>query len=131
MSTVNVALQAAPVPATVNGTLMVQSHPSGAAIFLDNLFKGVTPLNLPSVPPGEHTLTLRINGYDDAVRQVTITGGNTTDVLIEMVPTAPPTEKPTQTPEPTRTKAPAPIFALCTGISLAAVAVLRSRRSDL
>lgn len=130
VSTVNVALQAAPVPATVNGTLMVQSNPSGAAIFLDNLFKGVTPLNLPSVPPGEHALTLRINGYDDAVRQVSITGGNTTDVVIEMVPTAPLTQEPTQTSEPTQTKSPAPMFALCTGIGLAAVALVLSRRSD-
>ena len=130
VSTVNVALQAAPVPATVNGTLMVQSNPSGAAIFLDNLFKGVTPLNLPSVPPGEHALTLRINGYNDAVRQVSITGGNTTDVVIEMVPTAPLTQEPTQTSEPTQTKSPAPMFALCTGIGLAAVALVLSRRSD-
>ena len=130
VSTVNVALQAAPVPTSINGTLMVNSNPSGAAIFLDNLFKGITPLTLPSVPPGDHTLTLRINGYNDAVRPITITGGNTTDVMIDLVPTAPQTEEPTQTPVPTPTKAPSPLFALCAGISLAVVFVLIQRRSN-
>jgi len=130
ISTVNVALQAAPVPAAINGTLNIDSHPSGAAIFLDNLFKGISPLTILSVPPGEHTLTLRINGYNDAIRQITITGGNTTDVLIEMVPISPPTAEPTKTPVPTPTKAPAPVSALLAGVILAAVFTIRHQRSQ-
>ncbi|HOJ97814.1 MAG TPA: PEGA domain-containing protein, partial [Methanospirillum sp.] len=85
---------------------------------------------LSSVPSGEHTLTLRINGYNDAIRQITITGGNTTDVLIEMVPISPPTAEPTKTPVPTPTKAPAPVSALLAGVILAAVFTIRHQRSQ-
>ncbi len=130
VSTVHVALQAAPVPAAINGTLNIDSHPSGALIFLDNLFKGISPLTLSSVPSGEHTLTLRINGYDDAIRQITITGGNSTDVLIEMVPALPVTPEPAETAVPTPTKAPAPVSALFAGVILAAVFIMRHQGSN-
>lgn len=127
-STVQVALQSSPNPATKNGTLVVNTNPSGAYVFLDNLFKGITPLTLPSVQPGQHTLIVRMNDYSDATRPVTITGGNTTDMIIEMVPIAQPTKEPTQTPLPTQTRAPVPLLAIIGG--LCAAGFLFHRRNN-
>ena len=50
----------------VNGTLSILTNPSGANVFLNNVFRGITPLTLIEVPPGYH------DGHDTA-RQVTRT----------------------------------------------------------
>ena len=128
ITTLNVALSAAPSPSAVNGTLMVSSEPSGATILLDNRFIGITPLSIPSVAPGDHTLILRMGGYQDAVKQVTISAGGVTDVMADMIP---PTPEPTMTPRPEPTMA-APGLALSVlgviGAALLLVYGVKSRR---
>lgn len=114
VTTLNVALSAAPAPSAVNGTLMVSSHPSGATILLDNRFIGITPLSVPSVGPGDHTLILRMDGYEDAVKQVTITAGGVTDVMVDMI---------ALTPEPTMTPSPEPTMA-GQGLALSVIGVI-------
>ena len=62
-----------------NGQILIYSSPSGANIYLDNAYKGITPLILPNVPVGSHTVTLRMNGYQDLVKPVNVIGGSTVD----------------------------------------------------
>ena len=47
----------------VAGTLIVESLPSGAQVFLDGKLLGVTPLSLASVPGGDHAIYLDRGGY--------------------------------------------------------------------
>jgi hypothetical protein len=76
---------------------MITSSPSGADAYLDNQYKGITPLTLTGVSPGTHTVTLKVNGYADWTGTVQVNSGQTTSVTATM------TAVPTPTPTPTRT----------------------------
>jgi hypothetical protein len=69
------------VPVTLeaisSGSLSVSSNPSGAQIFLDGENMGVTPLTLPSIAEGQHSLLLQLAGYSDYNETVTVTPGET------------------------------------------------------
>jgi hypothetical protein len=58
-----------PVPSTPStigrfaGTLVVESRPSGARVFLDNKAIGTTPLSVDDIAAGEHALRLEHDGY--------------------------------------------------------------------
>ena len=72
-----------PVPA---GTLRVVSIPFGASVFLDNLFKGTSPLLVSAIPTGNHTVTLAAEGYENSTSAIVIQQGKTTHLNINMVP---------------------------------------------
>ncbi len=48
----------APAPIVATGTATISSRPEGAAVVIDGIARGVTPLRL-SLPVGEHTLDLQ------------------------------------------------------------------------
>ncbi|MEI6842580.1 MAG: PEGA domain-containing protein, partial [Methanomicrobiales archaeon] len=48
------------------------STPSGASVYLDESNKGATPLTIPTVTYGTHTLKLTYPGYQDSSNQVTV-----------------------------------------------------------
>ncbi|MFA4859815.1 PEGA domain-containing protein [Methanoregula sp.] len=80
--------------ADTTGQIQIVSTPPGANIFLDNVFRGITPATLNDIPQGSHVLSLKQSGYNDAVQTVSVTGGQTTPVSIslgEALPT--PTQK--------------------------------------
>jgi hypothetical protein len=55
---------AAPAPARgFSGTLLVDSRPSGAKVYLDGQLSGTTPLSLNDVRAGEHAIRLEREGY--------------------------------------------------------------------
>jgi hypothetical protein len=62
-----------PAPTPEYGQITVTSEPAGANVFLDNTLRGITPMTIKAVPNGRHTVTLRFDGYDDAVQDVTVT----------------------------------------------------------
>lgn len=65
--TVNAYLQL--LPASSNGGIAVSSDPAGAAVYLDDQYRGVTTaygdLELTGVTAGSHTLSVRLDGYDE------------------------------------------------------------------
>ena len=69
---------AAPTP--IYGRLNVAATPLNAEILLDGRPVGQTPLMLPEVLEGEHTVTLHRAGYADMERRVTVTEGETATV---------------------------------------------------
>ncbi|GAB7015478.1 PEGA domain-containing protein [Methanogenium cariaci] len=54
------------------GTLSVSSNPSGAAIYLDQIYYGTTPKTIGGVSAGLHDLELTKAGYEDSVMRVRI-----------------------------------------------------------
>ena len=52
--------------------ISVSSTPSGATVYLDGTSMGTTPLPIPSVPYGTHTLILKYSGYQDSSNQITV-----------------------------------------------------------
>jgi len=63
-----------PPPTPAFGSIAVTSTPSGANIYLDNAYKGLTPLTLDAVPNGNHVLTLRLDNYEELSQTITVMG---------------------------------------------------------
>ena len=104
-----------PTPSTppYYGTLSVVSFPTGAAIWVDGVNKGLTPANLAGTLIGNHTVKLEKTGYKTWQTVATVTEGNTTRVNAELVPIPVPNASPTPTKTvaptfPTPTKTPTP-----------------------
>lgn len=80
----------APGPvADTTGQITVVSSPPGANLFVDNVFKGITPLTMSDISQGSHVVTAKLDGYTDATQTVTVTGGQVTPVALGLVGTAP------------------------------------------
>lgn len=70
---------------TYTGNLTVTSTPEGAAIFIDGADAGeTTDTTLEGIAVGEHTVTLKKEGYRDAATGVTIRHNETTDVHLDL-----------------------------------------------
>lgn len=67
------------------GTLSVTSSPNEAAIYVDNVYQGLTPQQI-SLTHNQYTLRLERSGYESYSRQVYVYGGQTTTVSASLVP---------------------------------------------
>jgi len=65
---------------SLSGSISISSNPSGSNVYLDSSFKGTTPLTIPNVPIGLHTIKLTKSGYNDISKTVTVSSGQTTTV---------------------------------------------------
>jgi PEGA domain. len=83
-------------PTTSYGTLSISSTPTDAEAYVDNVFRGYTPLTLNDIPPGSHTITLRLDGYQNWQGTVQVNAGQTTTVqgILGPVPTTTSTKLP-------------------------------------
>jgi hypothetical protein len=59
------------------GTISITTEPSGAVIFIDGVQRGISPVTVPDLTPGTHTLLLKLGGYQDLSVPVTISAGRT------------------------------------------------------
>lgn len=64
---------AAPEP--TNGSLMVDSRPAGAQVFVDGKLVGTTPLLLDAVRAGRHGVRLELNGFTPWTMTAPVSGG--------------------------------------------------------
>lgn len=83
-----IAAGAAPganAPPDGEALLRIQSEPPGASVRIDGTHRGVTPLTLEEIPPGEHLLSLSAPGYRDHHQTLTLGAGTrrTVDVALE------------------------------------------------
>jgi hypothetical protein len=81
---VTVAATAAP-PAAVTGQLRILSVPLGAAVNVDGKAQGSTPITLPEVSPGVHTVTLTKAGYRAETRNIDVERGKRAQVSAVLV----------------------------------------------
>lgn len=92
-----------PVPA--QGSITVTSVPSGANIYLDNEYKGLTTLTLKNVENGDHVVLVRLAGYQDWKQTVEVRG-NAQSVSARLVAIPVPTTPTTKIPKITITDTP-------------------------
>ncbi len=80
----------ASVPET--GSIQVTSSPPGAEVYLDNEYRGTTPVSISPVPAGYHQVEVRLTGYTHWSGPVTVTAGSTVTLPIQLneAPAAPP-----------------------------------------
>ncbi len=60
------------------GNVSVSSSPPGANVFIDDVYEGITPVNLTGISSGSHVLRLQINGYGDFETSIQVSSGETT-----------------------------------------------------
>jgi PKD repeat protein len=83
-NTVSTASMSHFVTVTVqSGTLAITTVPQAASVFVDNVFKGVTPLTLTDTASGYHILRITMPGYEDYVTSATVEPSKT--VLVQAV----------------------------------------------
>jgi hypothetical protein len=63
-------------PDSGKNTLSLTSSPSGSEIYLDNQYQGTTPVTIPEVVAGPHTLEYRHSGYQSWSTAITVTPGS-------------------------------------------------------
>lgn len=63
-------------PVSQKNTISLTSSPSGAEIYLDNQYRGTTPVTIPDVMTGVHTLEYRHAGYKSWSTTITVASGS-------------------------------------------------------
>jgi hypothetical protein len=81
-----VALEGAGATTTVPGSagLQVDSRPAGAQVLVDGTRVGVTPLQLPTVAAGTHTIRIELPGFRPWATSVTVVSGQRTRVAASL-----------------------------------------------
>ncbi|MDX8551486.1 PEGA domain-containing protein [Methanospirillum sp. J.3.6.1-F.2.7.3] len=115
-----------------SGSMNIQSEPTGASVYLDNEYRGFSPVMFGSVSPGEHTLLIRKDGYADYVSKVTITDKQTVMISAVLsrlnVPAeATPSPTPIQTPVPEPTKSGIFTGIICFAVIFGGIFILRKK----
>ncbi len=65
---------------STKGSISIMS-PTGASVYLDGMDKGKTPIDLDNIEQGQHTVTLRLEGYEDWSQTISVETGKTTPIL--------------------------------------------------
>jgi serine/threonine protein kinase len=76
--------RAAAPTAAPRGRMLVRSNPSGAAVFVNGRRRGVTPLALRDLAPGNYTVRVSREGFSDASRRVSVTGTSVREVTVRL-----------------------------------------------
>lgn len=66
---------AAPKPAAATGALLVESRPTGAAVQIDGVSRGTTPLAISDLPPGDYRVVLSMAGFRNFATTVRVVAG--------------------------------------------------------
>ena len=67
-----------PPPTLAYGSVTVTSSPSGADVYIDNVYKGLTPAVFSPVPNGNHDVLIKLGGYPNLSKRVMVTADNPT-----------------------------------------------------
>jgi hypothetical protein len=70
------------------GRIVATSQPQGAKVYLDDAYRGKTPLNLDRVATGQHKIKLVMAGYQDWSSYVSVSPSRSTTVSVDLVPLA-------------------------------------------
>ncbi len=83
-------------PGTATGSIVVTSVPSGAQVFVDNQFRGITPVTIYNAATGPHTINLHLTGYDDSSTSVNVAANQVVQVPATLVAASGTTPAPTR-----------------------------------
>ncbi len=115
----------------IHGQITVRSNPEGAAIFLDNVYRGRSPLTLVDIPVGSHSILLQLSGYQDWRSQVNVAAGSSTDVSGILAPAITPQPTPTTvstTPLPIQTRSPVSVISILSAIGICGALAIAFRK---
>lgn len=78
------APRASVAPVEGSGRLVIASTPARAKVYLNDIYYGLTPLNI-DIEPGVYELRVKSRPYRDASEKVSVRAGQLTEVEMEMV----------------------------------------------
>jgi len=73
-------------PPGPDGSIYVESSPTGAVIFMNDINEGHAPVTITNLWPGTYTITAKMSGYQDFSSVTTISGATRSSVFCPMVP---------------------------------------------
>ena len=74
------------------GWLLFRTEPPGATVLVDGTLRGVAPLSVRNVPFGEHTVEIRLTGFETVTREVTVNPADpVVPVPVQLTPADPET----------------------------------------
>ena len=76
-SEINAFLVVSKEPLNDAGSVAVATDPGGADIYIDGVFKGVSPVTVPGLSNGTHLILVTLKEYENISANITITGGQT------------------------------------------------------
>jgi len=82
--TTTLSIPLVPITPPGNGTLFVNSTPSGAKVFIDDFLAGSTPATFKNITPVEHIVTVSLAGYDNYTETVWVTSNATTIIDVDL-----------------------------------------------
>lgn len=82
-------------PLAIKGSVEIKSEPVGAKCYLDNKYAGVTPQVIEDIEPGQHSVLIQKDGYEDGNQPVKVEPHGKHQVIMRLKPTAPPQAKAT------------------------------------
>jgi hypothetical protein len=109
-----------PVSKPTVGGIAVSSSPSGADVYVNNIFRGLSPLTVESLTPGVYTVLVRLSGYQDFMSTVSVSAGQTAQVSAVLIPASIQTETTRQTVPPTAVPTKTPMSPMTAAIGLIA-----------
>lgn len=85
----------------------VTTNPDGATVALDGATKGISPLSIPNITAGDHTLTITSLGFLPRNLKIKTTAGYKLNAIVKLALSGetPPEASPSPTPQSTPTKA--------------------------
>ncbi|MFA5237597.1 MAG: PEGA domain-containing protein [Methanoregula sp.] len=89
-----------PTPVQQTGGIAIASSPTNAETYVDNLFRGYTPVTVTDLSPGDHVIRLSETGYVDYTTTTTVTSGQTAPLAATLAAAPVPTPTPSPAPEP-------------------------------
>ena len=81
-----------PTQTSGTGSVAVSSNPSGAQVFMDNIYEGTTPLTISPVQPGTHSFLIKQAGYADWQVSEPVQSGQTAQIAATLSALPTPTE---------------------------------------
>ena len=92
----------APPPTPAYGSIAVTTSPAGADIYIDNVYKGLSPAVFEGVSNGDHVILIRLDEYQEMSKIVAVHGDNQTMqvTLYQKTATAATSPSPATAPTP-------------------------------
>jgi len=70
----------------LTGSLNINSNPQGAEVYLNGVYKGITPITIYELTPGKYQLQLRKSGYKDLITFVDVISGTVSNYNFSLTP---------------------------------------------
>lgn len=82
--TVELVRATPPPPTATTGSVYIDTRPSGAQVTMDGRVMGTTPMRIPDLAPGSHTLRLDLAGHKSLTTTVVVRAGQQVPVRVSL-----------------------------------------------